>query len=121
MAKANAARERNLKEKGKSPEERAAAKAKADADKSGIKCAVCLQTFMTIAKDELLYNHVQARHEKLEPEKCFPRLKGYDPSKPPAPAPAPVVAKKKAPPKKKENDVADLLSAGLAGAKSKKR
>ena len=38
---ANAARERNAKDKGKTPEERAASKAKADADKNAYKCLVC--------------------------------------------------------------------------------
>mmetsp|Transcript_713 Transcript_713/g.898 ORF Transcript_713/g.898 Transcript_713/m.898 type:complete len:128 (-) Transcript_713:269-652(-) len=120
VAKANAARERNAKDKGKTPEERAAAKAKAEKDKAAHKCEICLQTFMVSSTDKALFMHVTSKHDKLtsEPEKCFPRLKGYDPNAPPAPAPAaPAPVKKKAAPKKKDDDLGDLLAAGLKGKK----
>lgn len=121
VAKAHAARERNAKEATKTPEERAAAKKKADADKQANKCLVCLQTFMINAKDQLLFEHITARHDKLrcEPEKCFPKLKGYDPAKPAAAAPAAKTIVKK-PAARKNDQVNDLLAAGLAGAKKKK-
>lgn len=111
VAKANAAREKNLKDKGKSAEERAEAKKKADADKQGIKCDVCMQTFMINATNGVLYQHVLAKHDKLdkEPGKCFARLKDFDPNKP-----VQVTAgkpQKKAP--KKKDDVSALLAAGL--------
>mmetsp|Transcript_16290 Transcript_16290/g.65827 ORF Transcript_16290/g.65827 Transcript_16290/m.65827 type:complete len:132 (+) Transcript_16290:128-523(+) len=125
VAKANAAREKNLKDKSKTPEERAAAKAKAEKDKAAHKCAVCLATFIISSTDAVLFKHIEAKHEKLvtEPEKCFPKLKGFCPTAAPAagaaPAAAPVVKKKPAP-AKKGDDVGDLLAAGLAGAKKKK-
>ena len=64
-----------------------------------------------------------AKHDKLikEPEKCFPHLKGFDPN---APEPtgiaiAQTAAKKKVK-KKKEEDLSDLLAAGLNVGKKKK-
>lgn len=112
MAKANAAREKNLKDKGKTAEERAEAKKKADADKQGIKCVICMQTFMINSTDGILFQHVLARHDKYdkEPGKCFARLKDYDPNKP-APVAKPAV--KKAPKKKNVDDLSALLAAGL--------
>mmetsp|Transcript_29977 Transcript_29977/g.96724 ORF Transcript_29977/g.96724 Transcript_29977/m.96724 type:complete len:130 (+) Transcript_29977:136-525(+) len=123
VAKANAAREKNLKDKGKSPEERAAAKAKADKDKQAYKCLICLQTFLVSSTDGVLFNHVTSKHDKLEkePEKCFPKLKGFDPSAPAAAAPAAVSKKPVAAAAKKDAGLNDLLAAGLAGGKGKKK
>lgn len=121
VAKAQAARERNAKDATKTPEERAAAKKKADADKQANKCLVCLQTFMINAKNELLFEHITARHDKMvrEPEKCFPKLKGYDPTKPAIAVPVAKTIVKK-PAARKNDEVNDLLAAGLAGARKKK-
>ena len=120
VAKATAARERNLKDKGKSPEERAAAKKKSDADKTAFQCMICKQTFLVSSTDGVLFNHVVAKHDKFEkePENCFPKLKGFDPK-----APLPVAAAeplKKKVVAKKEDGLGDLLAAGLAGTKKKK-
>lgn len=124
MAKAAAAREKNLKDKGKTPEERAAAKAKADKDKQAFKCAICLQTFLISSTPAVLFNHVKSKHDKFdkEPDKCFPSLKGFDPNAPaPAAAVAPVAAKKKPVAAKKDDGLNDLLAAGLAGGKGGKK
>ena len=75
------------------------------------------------ATDAILYGHVAAKHakESATPEKCFARLKGYDPNAPCPPAPAPKA--KKVEPKKKKGgeDLSALLSEGLSvGGKKKK-
>ncbi|KAJ1463328.1 hypothetical protein M885DRAFT_504989 [Pelagophyceae sp. CCMP2097] len=118
--KSAAAREKNLKEKGQTDEDRAASRAKQEKDKAAFKCAICLQTFLVTSKPEALYLHVTAKHDKevATPEKCFPSLKGFDPNKPvAAAAAAPVVVKKKV--VKKDDSLNDMLSAGLAKGKKK--
>jgi len=118
---------KNLKARnaaGQTPEERAAAKKKVEADKAANQCAICKQTFLVSATDALLFGHVTAKHDKesATPEKCFARLKGYDPNAPCPPA-APEKKAKKVEPKKKKGgeDLSALLSEGLAvGGKKKK-
>ena len=124
VQKAQAARERNQKKQGKSDEERKAAKAKADADASAYCCKLCKQTFMVNAKPPVLYLHVTSKHPAgTDPVACFDSLKGFDPNdpkglnKPAAAAGGPVKPKKS---KKKEENLEDLLDAGLNMGKKKK-
>lgn len=121
--KSAAAREKNQKQAGRSKEEREASKAKLEKDRNATKCLVCLQTFMVGAKPSLLYTHVTAKHAAIikTPEKCFPCLQGFDPNAPEPVAAAPVVVKKKKKMKVKEEDLSDLLSAGLKGVGKKKK
>ena len=112
---------------GQSPEERAAAKKKADGDKNANLCLGCRQTFLISATDALLYGHVAAKHPKdvATPEVYFARLKGFDPN-------APVVEKKTGKTEKRTKkveklkqgtgDLSALLSEGLSvGGKKKKK
>jgi hypothetical protein len=109
--KSAAARERNMKDKGKTDEERKAASAKATKDSQAFVCALCRMTFMINVKPPTLLLHVTAKHPKdTNPVECFPQLAGYDPN--PAKA-APVAAAAIKPKKKKADDGLDMLSAGL--------
>ena len=125
--KSAAARERNLKKVGKTPEERAAASAKAAKDRDGFKCKICMTTFMINVKPPTLYLHMTSKHPDMtDPGRCFDSMQGYDPDDPKGEKAAaaaakkgPVVPKKKG--KKKEDNLDDLLSAGLnIGGKKKK-
>ena len=126
VQKAQAARERNQKKMGKSDDERRAASAKAKQDASAFMCKICRQTFMVNSKPSLLYLHVTAKHDdkKDNPVECFDSLAGFDPADPDgkkkgkAAAAGPVKPKKTA--KKKEDDLASLLDAGLSVGKKKK-
>ena len=121
--KSAAAREKKNKEQGKTPEERAIAKAKAAKDKEGFKCKICMTTFMINVKPPTLYLHMTSKHkETTDPYLCFESMKDYDPEDPEgkkaaAAAGKKVVAKKK--PKKQEDSLDDLLSAGLSIGKKK--
>lgn len=127
VQKAQAARERNQKKMGKTPEERKAAAEKAAKDAAAFMCLKCRQTFMVNAKPPILYLHVTSKHEPgTDPASCFPSLAGYDPNDPEgknkndnatAAAGAPVPKKK---PKKKEDDLSGLLDEGLTKGKKKK-
>ena len=128
VQKAQAARERNQKKLGKTPEERKAASDKAKQDASAYMCKICRQTFMVNAKASLLYLHVTAKHDdkSATPWDCFDSLVGFDPADPdgknkPAAAAStgPVKPKKKKP---AGDDLLDLLDAGLKkGGKGKKK
>lgn len=123
VQKAQAARERNQKKQGKSDEERKAAKAKADADAAAFCCKLCKQTFMVNAKPPVLYLHVTSKHEPgTDPATCFDILKDFDPNDPKglkkgSTASGLVKPKKN---KKKEENLEDLLDAGLSMGKKKK-
>lgn len=124
VQKAQQARERNAKKMGKSDEERKAAREKSQADAAAFMCLLCRQTFMSNAKPPLLHQHVLAKHPAgTDPCACFPEhMKDFDPNdpkglkKPAAPAGGAVKPKKA---KKKEDNLDDLLSAGLGATKKK--
>lgn len=131
VQKAQQARERNQKKLGKSADERKAASDKAKKDAAAKMCTLCRQTFMVNARPQLLYQHIVAKHPELvsQPDKwaqCIPDLAGFDPNDPKgekAAAKAKEVAAAKAKKsKKKDDNMDDLLSAGLsAGKKGKKK
>jgi hypothetical protein len=128
VQKAQAARERNQKKLGKTDEERKAASAKATKDANAFVCLICRQTFMVNARPPLLYQHVLAKHDGIEPGKCFPVLADFDPSDPKGEkAAAAEKLKKAAAAKKKKAKAAagggldDLLNAGLKTKSKKKR
>ena len=109
---------------GASPEERAAAKKKADADKNANMCLGCRQTFLISATDALLYGHVAAKHPKdvATPEVHFARLKGFDPNAPVVEKKTEKRTKKVEKSKKDTGDLSALLSEGLSvGGKKKKK
>ena len=110
--KSAAARAKNLKDVGRTAEDRKIAAAKIEKDGQAFRCLICMQTFMVNVKPPTLLLHVTAKHPGTEPTMCFASLKGFDPN---APAVAPVVATKAPikPKKKKTEDSFDLLSAGL--------
>ena len=56
----------------KSPEERAAARAKAAADAGGITCKICRQSFMINSTIVQLQAHITSKHPKCDPKDCFP-------------------------------------------------
>jgi hypothetical protein len=111
--KSAAARERNMKNTGKTDEERKAASAKATKDSQAFLCALCRMAFMVNVKPPTLMLHVTAKHPTCKnPVDCFPQLAGFDPN-PPKKAPAAAAAAPVKPKKKKADDGLDLLSAGL--------
>lgn len=121
VQKAQQARERNAKKLGKSEEERKAASAKAKADASAFMCLLCRQTFMVNAKPPVLLQHVTAKHPgDVDPASCFPMLKDLNSNEPKNEAKSEAPKPKKAA-KKKDADLDDLLNAGLAGGKKKKK
>jgi hypothetical protein len=80
VQKAQAARERNAKKAGKSPEELKAASDKARKDAEAKKCQICLQTFMVNAPNTTLYQHITAKHPDVtDLTACFTELAGFDP------------------------------------------
>jgi hypothetical protein len=117
--KSAAARERNMKEKGKTDEERKAASAKAAKDSQAFMCALCRTTFMINVKPPTLMLHVTAKHPAgTNPVECFASLANYDPNAKAAPAAA--AAATAAPKKKKvEAGLDDLLNVGLTKGKKK--
>mmetsp|Transcript_3295 Transcript_3295/g.6936 ORF Transcript_3295/g.6936 Transcript_3295/m.6936 type:complete len:130 (+) Transcript_3295:60-449(+) len=120
VQKAQAARERNQKKMGKTPEERAEAAAKAKADSQAFMCSICRQTFMVNVKKELLAKHAEAKHPTSTPAQCFAALVGWDPNAPAGPVQAAAAATNKPKPKKKkEEGLDDLLAAGLNIGKKK--
>lgn len=125
VQKAQAARERNQKKEGKSDAERKAARDKHQKDSAAFMCQLCRQTFMVNAKLPVLYLHVTSKHEPgTDPATCFAALKDFDPNDPKgekkaAAAQAKPAGTKKA--KKKEEDLSDLLDAGLSMGKKKKK
>jgi len=122
VQKAQAARERNQKKMGKSPEERKAAADKAAKDGQAFMCTVCRQTFMVNVKLSLLHGHAVNKHPDKTPSVCFTALVGYDPNGPaPAAAAATAAPKPKKKKEKKEDDLSSLLDAGLSMGKKKKK
>mmetsp|Transcript_11838 Transcript_11838/g.13414 ORF Transcript_11838/g.13414 Transcript_11838/m.13414 type:complete len:136 (-) Transcript_11838:184-591(-) len=128
--KSAAAREKNLKNVGKTDEERRAAQAKAKADSVAYICKICKATFMCNAGLPQLHQHFTSRHPALkEPTECFDCLSEFDPDDPKGlkkKAAAAEAAKKtaKKPKKKAGAGVAsldDMLNAGLAKGKKKKK
>jgi len=125
VQKAQQARERNQKDKGKSPEERAAALAKAKKDAEAFACKLCKQTFMVNARPPVLYQHVTAKHPAVtDPASCFDMLKDFDPNDPKGEKKVgddatKAVAVKKVAKKTTEDDLSALLDAGLKVGKKK--
>ncbi len=120
VQKAQAARERNAKKEGKSPEERKAALEKAKKDSQAFMCTICRQTFMCNVKKELLWGHATSKHDGTAPATCFTALVGFDPNAPAsAPAPAPAAVKKPKKKKDETDDLSSLLDAGLSVGKKK--
>jgi len=121
--KSAAAREKKLKDTGKTPEQRAAASAKAEKDRNGFKCKICMTTFMINVKPPTLYLHMTSKHpETTDCSLCFDEMKDYDPDDPKGLKAA--AAAKQGPVKKKKankqvDSLDDLLSAGLGGGKKK--
>jgi hypothetical protein len=58
----------------KTPEERAAAAAKARKDSCAVLCQICKQGFMASASASSLLTHVDSKHPKISPAECFPVL-----------------------------------------------
>ena len=121
------AREEALKKAAlnKSPEERKAAAAKAKADSEAVKCTICMQAFMCTAKSMQLRAHVDSKHAKEDPLKCFPcipRMEEAEAALAAAAAAKPPPPKKDAAKKKssKGGDVNALLMEGLSVGKKKK-
>jgi len=124
VQKAQQARERNAKKLGKSDEERKAAREKSLADAAAFMCVLCRQTFMANAKPPLLYQHVVAKHPAgTDPAVCFPtHLKDFYPNDPKGetkPTGGAGGAPKPKPKKKKDDNLDDLLSAGLGPVQKK--
>jgi hypothetical protein len=127
--KSAAARERNMKNAGKTDEERKAASAKATKDAHAFVCKLCRQTFMVNAKPPMLYLHVTSKHptEGSNPATCFDQLAGFDPLDPKGEKAEKEAAEKKknatAGKKKKEagGDLLGMLDAGLSKGKSTKK
>ena len=127
VQKKQQAQERNQKKMGKSDEERKAALAKAKQDANAKMCQLCRQTFMINSRPPLLHQHIVAKHPEItDPAdftKCFAELAGYDPSDPKGLKKAATESKGPVKPKKakkKEEDSAGLLGAGLAVTKKSK-
>ena len=82
-----------------------------------------MTTFMINVKPPTLYLHMTSKHPSTtDCGLCFDSMKGYDPNAPEEctkAAAKPVAVKKK--PKKQEDSLDDLLSAGLSLGKSKKK
>uniref|UniRef100_A0A7S0CKX8 At2g23090-like zinc-binding domain-containing protein n=1 Tax=Proboscia inermis TaxID=420281 RepID=A0A7S0CKX8_9STRA len=122
--KSAAARLKNMKEAGKTPEERKEASAKAAKDAVAFVCKICRTSFMVNVQPPTLYLHVTSKHPTIkDPVECFDTMAGFDPSDPKglkkvaaAAAKGPVKPKKK----KKEPEE-DLLSIGLKKGKGKKK
>jgi hypothetical protein len=133
--KSAAAREKNMKNVGKTDEERKAASAKATKDAHAFVCKLCKQTFMVNATPEILFLHVTTKHSGnvSEPTACFDKLAGFDPLDPTGAkaakdaskvANAEAEKKKAAADKKKKAAAAggmDLLDAGLTKGKGTKK
>ena len=89
-------------------------------------CEICRQTFLVSAKPPLLYQHVVAKHDGVDPKACFPvLLKDFDPKDPkgekkPATSASGGSNKPKKSAKKKDSHLDDLLNAGLSATKKKK-
>jgi|Transcript_16928 hypothetical protein len=128
--KSAAARLKNMKDAGKTDEERKAATAKAAKDSCAFVCKICRQTFMINAKPPQLYLHVTTKHptEAATPVICFDTLVDFDPEDPKGEKAAAAEAekKKKAAEKKKKkaagggDSLLGLLDAGLSKGKGKK-
>lgn len=125
--KSAAARLKNMKEAGKTPEERKAASAKAAADAQGFMCGICKSTFMINVKPPTLYLHITSKHPTAvsDPAQCFPSLKDFDPEDPKglkkAAAASSAAAKSTGKKKKSTDNFDDMLSAGLKKKPSKKK
>jgi hypothetical protein len=122
--KSAAARERNLKDKGKTDEERKIASDKAKKDSSAFVCKICKTTFMINVQPPTLYLHMTAKHPSLSnPTECFDSMAGYDPTDPKGlkkiAAEAALAETKPKPKKKVVVGVEDMLSAGLSKGKKK--
>lgn len=117
---------KNLKNVGKTDEERKAAAAKAKADAEAFVCRICRQTFMVNVKLETLHLHVKAKHPSVQdPVECFLALKDFDPDDPngtkKAAGAGGAAAGPKKPTRKKKEESLDLLAIGLEGSKSKSK
>lgn len=128
VQKAQAARERNQKNVGKTPEERKASSDKAKKDASAFVCGLCKQTFMVNARPPVLYQHVASKHPPdTNPAACFPSLATFDPNDPKGEKKAAEDKKKaedeEAKKRKKKGNADDnfsaLLEAGLNTGKGK--
>jgi len=90
-----------------------------------VKCAICMQAFMCTAKSAQLRAHVDSKHAKEDPLKCFPSIPAMEAAEAAAAATAaakPPMPKKDAPKKasKKGGDLDALLMEGLnVGGKKK--
>eukprot|EP00594_Rhizosolenia_setigera_P016457 CAMPEP_0178962910 /NCGR_PEP_ID=MMETSP0789-20121207/14669_1 /TAXON_ID=3005 /ORGANISM="Rhizosolenia setigera, Strain CCMP 1694" /LENGTH=136 /DNA_ID=CAMNT_0020647197 /DNA_START=116 /DNA_END=526 /DNA_ORIENTATION=+ len=124
------ARAKNQAKQGKTAEERKAASDKAKKDSSAYICKVCKQTFMVNATKAILYQHVVAKHDPNKPlTDYFDALEGFDPADPKGlkaaakekAAKEAAAAKKKKKAAKGGGDMLDLLDAGLAAGKKKKK
>jgi hypothetical protein len=123
--KSAAARLKNMKDAGKTDEERKAASAKAAKDATAFVCKICKATFMVNVKPPTLYLHVTAKHAGTTVlTDCFAQLEGFDPADPKGlkkAAAAPVAGAPVKPKKKKTTEgLEDLLSVGLTKGKKKK-
>lgn len=120
VQKKQAAQLKNLKDKGKSDEERKASAAKAKKDAAAFCCAICKQTFMVNSKPPTLYLHCEAKHPGVNFLECFPvELKDFDPSDPKGEKKAEEDKKKAATIKAKAKlqanaDLDSLLDAGIS-------
>jgi hypothetical protein len=83
--KSAAAREKNMKDAGKTDAQRKEASDKAKKDAHAFVCKLCKQTFMVNATPEILFQHVTTKHAKeatSEPTICFDKLADFDPLDP---------------------------------------
>ncbi|KUF85394.1 hypothetical protein AM587_10012137 [Phytophthora nicotianae] len=74
--KSAAKRERNNAKKMKEAKNKnhAESKAKMEADRTGLKCKICMTTFLITASKTQLNDHYQSKHESkgFTLEQCFP-------------------------------------------------
>eukprot|EP00937_MAST-01D_sp_MAST-1D-sp2_P003436 g3436.t1 len=75
VQKKEAARSRAMKDKSKTPEERAEAAKRAKADAEAIACILCKQTFTSSQArgnpPRALNDHVTSKHPGMTPDQCF--------------------------------------------------
>jgi hypothetical protein len=133
--KSAAAREKNMKNVGKTDAERKEASDKAKKDAHAFVCKLCKQTFMVNATPEILFQHVTTKHagSSSGPTVCFDKLADFDPLDPTGEiaakearkvATAAAEKKQAAADKKKkaaDGDMFSQLDAGLAKGKSTKK
>ncbi|PWO00060.1 DUF1909-domain-containing protein [Tilletiopsis washingtonensis] len=71
--KANMKRERNAKNAAASEPK---SQLKANQAALSVKCAVCMQTFMSTVRTAALQEHIDAKHPKKDVATCFPGFTG---------------------------------------------